>query len=129
MNTYTQYLKVSKSDLDDLNHVNNVTYLQWAQDIAKTHWETEASDAIKAEYIWVAIHHDITYKNPAFLNDEVEVTTYILNSEGPTSTRVVKMHSKVDHKLLVITKTKWCLLDAKTNKPKRIPAHIKDLFL
>ena len=30
---------VNKEHLDDLNHVNNVQYLYWAQEIAKTHWD------------------------------------------------------------------------------------------
>ena len=29
---------VSEKDIDHLNHVNNVVYLQWVQDIATKHW-------------------------------------------------------------------------------------------
>ena len=31
--------QVIKEHLDDLNHVNNVQYLYWAQEIAKAHWQ------------------------------------------------------------------------------------------
>tara|TARA_B100000767_G_C19764295_1_gene536698 strand:- start:1551 stop:1664 length:114 start_codon:yes stop_codon:yes gene_type:complete len=30
-------ITVSKNDLDDLNHVNNVVYINWVQAIAKNH--------------------------------------------------------------------------------------------
>ena len=35
---FTQEIIVLKKHLDDLNHVNNVQYLYWAQEIAKSHW-------------------------------------------------------------------------------------------
>ena len=35
---YTSINIVSKQHLDDLNHVNNVQYLYWAQEVAKAHW-------------------------------------------------------------------------------------------
>ena len=33
----TNYYVVT-SDIDELNHVNNVVYLQWIQNIANLHW-------------------------------------------------------------------------------------------
>jgi len=40
---YEMELKVTKEDLDELQHVNNVRYVQWIQDIAKAHWENVSS--------------------------------------------------------------------------------------
>ena len=36
MNEFTQKIKVTKDHLDELDHVNNVQYLYWAQEIAKS---------------------------------------------------------------------------------------------
>ena len=38
MKTLAQEITVSKNDLDDLNHVNNMVYINWILDIAKKHW-------------------------------------------------------------------------------------------
>ena len=29
---------VKTNDLDELNHVNNIRYVEWVQNIAKAHW-------------------------------------------------------------------------------------------
>ena len=35
---------VSKNDLDELNHVNNIKYVNWILEIAKIHWRSLVSD-------------------------------------------------------------------------------------
>ncbi|MDO9039698.1 MAG: thioesterase, partial [Lutibacter sp.] len=37
-NSFSHTLIVKQNDLDALNHVNNVTYLQWVQNVAEKHW-------------------------------------------------------------------------------------------
>jgi acyl-CoA thioester hydrolase len=44
---------VKQADLDELNHVNNVVYLQWVQDVAAAHWRSLASPEILDKYFWV----------------------------------------------------------------------------
>ena len=50
MKVLEKKILVSKNDLDDLNHVNNVVYIQWIQEIAKEHWEKLASNEILDNY-------------------------------------------------------------------------------
>ena len=45
MKVLEKEILVSKNDLDDLNHVNNVVYIQWIQAIAKKHWKSLGFDA------------------------------------------------------------------------------------
>ena len=47
MKTLEQEITVSVDDLDELNHVNNVVYVDWAQDIAKNLWNSLVSNEIK----------------------------------------------------------------------------------
>ena len=42
MKILEQEITVSKNDLDDLNHVNNVVYINWIQEIAKNHWDSSS---------------------------------------------------------------------------------------
>ncbi len=129
MGVYTKTLKVVQDDLDDLEHVNNVRYVQWMQDIAKEHWKAKAPKELVEETVWVVLTHHITYKNAAKLDDEIVLKTYIEKSRGAISTRVVEMFHKETDQLLVKAKTEWCLLNSKTFKPMRIAAEIVSIFV
>ena len=128
MKTLEQEITVSVDDLDELNHVNNVVYVDWAQDIAKNHWNSLVSNEIKNNYYWVLLEHQIKYLSPAFLNDRIRLKTYIEKTEGVKSNRVVEIYNLNSNKLLVNSITTWCLVNAKTNKPNRITAEIRQAF-
>lgn len=118
---------VKPDDLDELNHVNNVRYVEWVQNIAKAHWLHSASKQIIKDYYWVMISHCIEYKSAAFLNDSIKFKTYVVKSEGVTSVRMVEI-SDANNKLLAKSETTWCLMSAQTNRPARITAEIIELF-
>jgi acyl-CoA thioester hydrolase len=128
MKTLEQEITVSVDDLDELNHVNNVVYIDWVQDIAKNHWNSLVSNEIKKKYYWVLLEHQIKYSSPAFLNDKIRLKTYIEKTEGVKSNRVVEIYNLDTNKLLVNSITTWCLVNAKTNKPNRITAEIRQAF-
>jgi|TARA_B110000305_G_scaffold54457_2_gene60128 acyl-CoA thioester hydrolase len=121
-------ITVSKNDLDDLNHVNNVIYIHWVQEIAKEHWKSLVSNEIIKNYYWVLLEHQIKYLNPALLNDKIMIKTYIEKTEGIRSNRIVEIYNRNNDKLLVKSKTIWCLINAKTNKPNRITDEIRKAF-
>ncbi|HET9418708.1 MAG TPA: acyl-CoA thioesterase, partial [Chthoniobacterales bacterium] len=62
---------VLPADIDEQKHVNNTVYLRWAQDVATAHWKTLASAEAQAAIRWVVLRHEIDYKAPACLGDEV----------------------------------------------------------
>nr|WP_298925743.1 acyl-ACP thioesterase domain-containing protein [uncultured Allomuricauda sp.] len=129
MQHYKETFKVVKEDLDDLNHVNNIRYIEWILEISKNHWLEVVDEAIRNEIVWVVKSHNINYSKPAKLNDPIEVTTYIKNTKGPLSIRVVEVRNNKTGQLLVNASTEWCLLDAKTFRPKRVPESIQNLFI
>ncbi len=128
MELFEKIINVTADDLDDLNHVNNVRYVQWIQDISKEHWQAYAPKEVQDEVVWVVMNHNIDYKNAAALNDIIKIRTYIEESRGATSIRVVEMHNEITNQLLVRSKTAWCLLNAKTLRPSRISEEIKQVF-
>ena len=128
MKTLEKEITVSKNDLDDLNHVNNVIYIHWVQEIAKEHWKSLVSNEIIKNYYWVLLEHQIKYLNPALLNDKIMIKTYIEKNEGIRSNRIVEIYNRNNDKLLVKSKTIWCLINAKTNKPNRITDEIRKAF-
>lgn len=126
MEIFKNTLQVKKSDIDALNHVNNVVYLQWVNDISAMHWQFLSNETIDSKYIWVAVRHEIDYLKPAFLNENITIKTWIDSAKGVKSMRKVEIYR--DNTLLAKSITTWVLLNAKTQKITRIPQEIADLF-
>lgn len=124
--SFSYSLKVSKVHLDQLNHVNNTVYLQWVQEASEKHWNVLADGNIKQTNVWMALRHEIDYHGQAFIDDTVKVVTWIDDSFGAKSTRIV--HFYKEEELLAKCKTTWVLLDATTLRPKRIGENILKLF-
>ncbi|MCX2746055.1 thioesterase family protein [Mangrovivirga sp. M17] len=127
MKEYTQDIKVLPGHIDELGHVNNIIYLKWVQETAKSHWETVASKTMQEEYLWVVLRHEIDYKLEIFADDIVRTKTKVLNMKGPLSKRSVEIYS--NNKLAAKAITTWCLLNKTTRKPMQIPEEFAQLFL
>ena len=128
MNVYKALRQVTKEDLDELQHVNNVRYVQWIQDISKAHWEFAVPVDTRKNMVWVVRRHDIRYKGAARLDEQLEITTYIAHSEGFISSRVVEIRNTEDGKLILRSQTDWCLLNRESRKPMTISPEIHTLF-
>jgi len=124
--TFEHQLKVAASDIDDMGHVNNVVYVRWVQEAAAAHWDHAASPELKSKYAWVVLRHEVDYKNPAFVEDQISGLTWVGEHNGARFDRYVKIQSA--KKILAEAKTTWCLLDAKTLRPIRIPEEILSLL-
>jgi acyl-CoA thioester hydrolase len=120
---------VTGKDIDELNHVNNVTYVQWIQDAAVSHWNLVASEQIRQNYVWMIVRHEIDYKKQGKLHDELLVKTMVLDAEKATSVRLVQIFRKNDMQLLVESRTTWVMIDAHTHRPARITEEIREMFL
>ena len=123
---YQHKIEVTGDDIDELGHVNNVVYVRWVQDVAAAHWEHAAPTALKARYAWVVLRHEIDYKNPAFLKDDITGYTWVGEHHGAKFDRFARI--QCESKVLAEAKTSWCLLDAKSFRPIRIPDEILELL-
>lgn len=117
---------VQQSEIDELNHVNNIVYLQWVQDVAKLHWQ-ELTKNSAVNDIWVVLRHEIDYLRSAVLGDEITIKTWVGETEGVKSIRYVEILK--GENVLAKATTTWCLLDGKTFRPKRIDEHILKVLL
>jgi acyl-CoA thioester hydrolase len=119
-------IKVVETDLDELNHVNNIVYLRYVQEAAESHWFSTVSAEIASELLWVVRRHEIDYLKPALLNDDLVVKTWVDNFTGVTSDR----HCQIcrGEEILVRSRTLWVAVDAKTMKPKRVSSDIAEKF-
>jgi acyl-CoA thioester hydrolase len=91
MNVFTMSIEVFDNHIDDLGHVNNVQYLNWVQEAAHAHWELLTKNANKSFGVWVVRSHSITYKKPAFKGDLLALKTYVKQSRGALSERIVEL--------------------------------------
>ena len=122
MSVFETNYTVVTSNIDELNHVNNVVYLQWIQDIANLHWNELKQGVDTAAYVWVVIRHEIDYLNQALLGDTLLAKTWVGKTAGLKSIRHVEFYR--NDKLLVKAQTTFCLLHAKSFKPMRITDEI-----
>ncbi len=124
---FEKRITVCPEHLDALNHVNNVVFLQWVQELADNHWFSKSTDEFNKVYAWVVLDHFIEYKRQAFLGDILTAKTFIEKNEGVRSIRMVEFFK--DDKLVVRAKTNWCLIDRKRGRPMRVPKEITALFI
>ncbi|RKF03841.1 acyl-CoA thioester hydrolase [Tenacibaculum lutimaris] len=127
MNIFEQKHIVTANEIDEYNHVNNVVYVQWMQNISDAHWKELSKKATNIDYVWFVIRHEVDYKNQAVLGDEVTLRTWVGKTEGIKSIRHFEIYR--DETLLVKSQTTFCLLDAVTKKPKRITKEVTNLLL
>lgn len=127
MNFFEKKHSVTANEIDEYNHVNNVVYVQWMQDVSDAHWKMLIKDIPKPEYVWFVIRHEIDYKGQAVLDDEVIIRTWVGKTEGIKSVRHFEIFK--GELLLVKSQTIFCLLDGKTLKPKRITKEVTNLLL
>src|ERR1035437_2613458 len=64
-------LPVEPADLDQLGHVNNVTYLRWVQGAAVADRAAVAPSAGQAKVLWTVLRQEIDCLQPAFLGDGI----------------------------------------------------------
>jgi acyl-CoA thioester hydrolase len=125
---FEHLITVTTHDIDELGHVNNVVYVRYIQEVAAAHWNAIASAELKAKYLWIVLRHEVDYKNPSFLNDVIQGTTWVGESHGAKFERFVKLVRGSDQKILAESKTIWCMVDAKTMRPTRIGEDIVSIL-
>lgn len=131
-NSYDNAVQMTRvaagSEIDELGHVNNAVYLVWAQDIAVAHWQTISSEELRTEFVWVALRHEINYRDQILEGEEVEVRTWLGAASGPRFERHVDIRKPGAKRPSAKVLTQWCLIDAATRKPKRVGAEILKPF-
>jgi acyl-CoA thioester hydrolase len=106
MKAFSIKKRVITEYLDDLNHVNNVQYLLWVQEVAKKHWEFLAGENIDRYHFWVVRSHQIDYKYSAKLEDELLINTYVGKTQDYISERIVEIFLMPSKKLITRCNTK-----------------------
>lgn len=121
-------IDIKESDIDELNHVNNIVYLQWVQDAAVAHWNILASEEEKTALSWVIARHEIDYKRPVFLGDKVVAATWLGGMNHRYFERLTEIKRVSDNKVCAAILTLWCPVDVKSMKPIKVTEELKARF-
>lgn len=119
-------ITIDPADIDFMGHVNNASYLKWVQDAVLHHWQRFAPAEAVAGHLWVALKHEITYRKPTFLDDDVIATVLLEKVQGARAfyETVIKRGEDV----LAEVKSSWCCLDAETLRPARLARDVIERF-
>jgi len=125
---FEMIISVLPGDIDEQNHVNNTVYLRWVQDVATAHWRAVASAKAQESIGWVVLRHEIDYKGPATLGDEVVLRTWVGKATRLTFERFTEIRRNRDGRLLSEARTLWCPIDAQTGRVVRVSTEVRSQF-
>ena len=121
-------VSVQPADIDQQNHVNNTVYVRWVQEAATAHWNAQAPEAARDAIGWVVLRHELDYKMPICLGDEIVLRTWVGKATRATFERYVEVLRKSDRKLLAQARTLWVPINPETAKPTRVPPEVRARF-
>ena len=122
--------RVRAYEIDSNGHVNNAVYLNWAEEIAGLHaeaagygrqWVRDHGGA------WVVHHADITWRRPALLGDEVEISVRVESVRGARGIRRTWIRRVADGELLAELLVEWAWVRASDGRPTRVPRELVEL--
>ena len=124
---YRHDVAVAPADIDHMGHVNNAVYLRWVQDAVVAYWQNTAPADAVANHLWVALNHNISYRAPAFLEDNVVASVAAEGVQGARAffTTMFKRGEQV----IAEVKSTWCCIDVATMRPARLARDVVSLFL
>ncbi|MEH6755773.1 MAG: thioesterase family protein [Alphaproteobacteria bacterium] len=120
-------IAITPSDIDDMGHVNNAVYLRWVQEAVVGYWQHISPIDAQEELLWVALKHEIAYRVPLFLNDEVDALVTATGTRGARAS--FSTNFKRDEDMVAEVRSSWCCVDAVTRRPQRIAHDIARRFL
>jgi acyl-CoA thioester hydrolase len=125
---FEMIVPVLPGDIDQQDHVNNTVYLRWVQEVATAHWRAVAGSDAQETIGWVVLRHEIDYKAPATLGDEIVLRTWVGKATRLTFERFTEIRRNRDGQLLSEARTLWCPINTQTSRPIRVSADVREQF-
>ncbi len=128
---YEMHLEVTWQDLDPAKHVNNAVYINYVeqcgmQAIAAHGWPI--TRMLNENFAILIRRHQIQYRQPAILDDELVLSTWVSNVRRSTATRHYLIQRKSDGAQLATVHSLGVWVDINTGKPVRIPENFLSDF-
>lgn len=120
-------LDIRPEHIDENGHVNNVVYVGWLQEVGTAHWNARFSADDRARWSWVALRHEIDYVRALAPGATAVARTWVGDPQGARFARYVRIEDG-EGRLCAQGLSEWCLVDAGTMRPQRIPADMVEPF-
>lgn len=118
-------------EIDELDHVSNVVYIDWVLRVAQAHSDAVGYDLAayqKLGLVFVVSRHEIDYLRPALAGDDIALVTWIDSWKGASCIRCTSIRRTRDDVELARSRTRWVMVSLERNRPSRIPAQLLDAF-
>ncbi len=125
---YELEFPVAPGDIDELGHVSNIVYVRWVQDAAVAHWRASAPAEAQATLVWVVARHEIDYKHPARLGDDIRACTWVGPASRLAFERNTEMFRVRDGRLLAKARTIWVPISPETGRPVEVSEAVRAQF-
>jgi acyl-CoA thioester hydrolase len=116
--------QVHWQDIDSMGHVNNAQYLSYVTDcgfeVARAHGWPAGRIQADGIAILVRLYH-IEYRQPAVLDDELVVSTWLYDVRRVTCWRAFDITRAADGALLTQVRALYTWVSLETGRPIRIP--------
>jgi acyl-CoA thioester hydrolase len=116
--------RVEWQDIDMMQHLNNAAYLDYVMDAGvqlTSAFGWPMSYWLEEGIAFVTRRNSIEYLLPAYLDDSLEITTWLFNVRPATVTRQFEVRRVGTDDLLARIQTLWVMVDLKSGRPMRIP--------
>ena len=127
--------KVGDSDLSEtVAHVNNVTYLDWVDQVAERAGEVlghTRQDLARMNRMWFVARHEIDYLREAFAGDRIHAATWIRDARRTSCRRATLMWNESPDgtpSLIARALSTWTWIDLERRRPARMPEQITRLL-
>jgi acyl-CoA thioester hydrolase len=128
---FTHLFDVPASDVDDLGHAGNVSWVRWVSEVATAHSQAVGLDLAayrELGVLWVVRRHEIDYLGSAFGGDTIVATTWVVDNRGASSRRRTLFRRLADGQVLGRATTTWALIGAGDGRPARIPKGLLERY-
>ncbi len=126
---YKLVKRVEWRDIDSAQHMNNAAYLNYIEDAGlqvARHFHWPLTRAAQEGVGVFARRHHVAYRQPALLDDELEISTWLFDVKRFSAVRHFDIKRVSDNLLLAQVQTYWIFIDLETGKPMRVPQHYLD---
>ncbi len=120
-------VSASEADIDELDHVSNLVYVRWIQEVAVAHsaavgWDMRQYRKVGA--VFVVRRHEIDYVAPVLLGQRVRLETWIETWKAASCVRRTELVRIADGQVVARGATTWAFVGLADGRPQRIPEEI-----
>jgi len=128
---YHTHVQVQPEQIDGLGHVNNVVYLQWVEQVAWQHSQHLGLDLAayqRLDAAMVAREHQLSYKAACFVDDQIELRTWLGQRDLLNLYRHYQFIRLSDQRVVFEGLTRWVCIKLSNGRPIRMPLAFQQAY-